>query len=172
MSRPSMPLVIDARPRGPGGPLAVERLQGRYVLEPTCSISCRRRSRRGVDRRPRRLEEDQGQCSGRTDRRARKVDPRHIRHRARRRKGTRPILRTDRLYDPARLRRALRHGADPERAVIWRLDRPQGLAGAEDELARRQSYQPLGRYWALGPARLLARTRGKLALGLACGRTP
>ena len=67
------------------------------------------------------------------------------------------ILRTDRLYDPARLRRAVRRGRDPESAVIWRLDRPQGLAGAEDELRRRQSYQPLGRYWALGPARGLAR---------------
>jgi phosphatidylglycerophosphate synthase len=41
--------------------------------------------------------------------------------------------------------------------VIWRLDRPQGLAGADDELTRRRSYQPLGRYWALEPARRIAR---------------
>jgi phosphatidylglycerophosphate synthase len=41
--------------------------------------------------------------------------------------------------------------------VIWRLDRPGGIEGAEAELIRRQTYQPLGRYWALGPARLLAR---------------
>ena len=34
---------------------------------------------------------------------------------------------------------------------------PQALAGAEDELIRRRTYQPLGRYWALGPARRLAR---------------
>jgi hypothetical protein len=67
------------------------------------------------------------------------------------------ILRTDRLYDPSRLRRALRRGRDPESAVLWRLDRPQGLAGAEAELTRRQSYQPIGRFWALGPARRLAR---------------
>jgi phosphatidylglycerophosphate synthase len=67
------------------------------------------------------------------------------------------VLRTDRLYDSARLRRALKRGVDPETAVIWRLDQPLGLAGAADELKRRQSYQPLGRYWALAPARLLAR---------------
>jgi len=67
------------------------------------------------------------------------------------------ILRTDRLYDPGRLRRAVRQGRDPETAAIWRLDQPRGLAGAEAELVRRRSYQPIGRYWALGPARLLAR---------------
>jgi phosphatidylglycerophosphate synthase len=67
------------------------------------------------------------------------------------------VLRADRLYDLGRLRRALRRGKDPEAAVVWRLDRPHGLGGAEDELLRRQSYQPLGRFWALGPARRLAR---------------
>jgi hypothetical protein len=67
------------------------------------------------------------------------------------------ILSTDRLYDPSRLRRAIRSGRAPDAAVIWRLDRPKGLAGAEAELIRREAYQPLGRYWALGPARLLAR---------------
>jgi phosphatidylglycerophosphate synthase len=41
--------------------------------------------------------------------------------------------------------------------VIWRLDRPQGLAGADDELIRRRTYQPLGRFWSLAPARWLAR---------------
>ena len=51
----------------------------------------------------------------------------------------------------------LRSGRDPESAVVWRLDRPHGLAGAEDELTRRRTYQPLGRFWALGPARRLAR---------------
>jgi phosphatidylglycerophosphate synthase len=68
------------------------------------------------------------------------------------------VLRTDRLYNPARLRKALRTGRDPESAVIWRLDEPHGLAGAEQELERRLSYQPLGHYWSLGPARAIART--------------
>jgi hypothetical protein len=67
------------------------------------------------------------------------------------------ILRSDRIYDDLRLRRAIRAGRDPETAVIWRLDRPGGIEGAEAELIRRQTYQPIGRYWALGPARLLAR---------------
>ena len=68
------------------------------------------------------------------------------------------ILRSDRLYDANRLRRAIDRGRDPESAVIWRLDRPQGLDGAEDELIRRRTYQPVGRYWALAPARWLAET--------------
>jgi hypothetical protein len=67
------------------------------------------------------------------------------------------VLRADRLYDPARLRRALRRGRDPESAVLWRLDTPAALAAASDELIRRTTYQPLGRYWALAPARWLAR---------------
>jgi phosphatidylglycerophosphate synthase len=67
------------------------------------------------------------------------------------------ILRADRLYDRKRLRRALQSGRDPESAVIWRLDRPAALAGADDELLRRMSYQPLGCYWALAPAKLLAK---------------
>ena len=66
------------------------------------------------------------------------------------------ILRSDRLYDPNRLKRAIDRGRDPESAVIWRLDRPRGLDGAEDELIRRRTYQPIGRYWALAPARRLA----------------
>ena len=35
------------------------------------------------------------------------------------------VLRTDRLYDAARLRRGLRRGRSPESAVLWRLDRPE-----------------------------------------------
>jgi phosphatidylserine synthase len=68
------------------------------------------------------------------------------------------ILRTDRLYDPRRLLRALRRGRDPESAVVWRIDNVTRLAAAEDELHRRRTYQPLGRFWALGPARWLAST--------------
>lgn len=68
----------------------------------------------------------------------------------------RVILRADRLYDPHRLRKAVRAGRDVETAVIWRLDRPSGLASADQELTRRRSYQPLGRFWAFAPARALA----------------
>ena len=33
-----------------------------------------------------------------------------------------------------------------ESAVIWRLDRPRGLDGAGEELIRRRTYQPIGRF--------------------------
>jgi len=151
-ARRRRPLVIDARPRGPEGPLAGVRVQGRTVLDHLLDLA--------------------------EDSAADAPDPVHVHARldehplfagpvAARRGGRfalavgpppagAAVLRADRLYDPARLRRALRRGLDPERAVVWRLDRPSGLAGAEDELERRRSYQPLGRYWALAPARRLA----------------
>jgi phosphatidylglycerophosphate synthase len=66
------------------------------------------------------------------------------------------ILRTDRLYDPGRLKRGLKRGKSPETAVVWRLDRPESLATAGDELTRRLSYQPLGKYWAFPLAERLA----------------
>ena len=66
------------------------------------------------------------------------------------------ILRGDRLYDPKRLAKALRSGRDVESAVVWRLDRPSALEAADEELIRRRTYQPIGRFWALGPARALA----------------
>lgn len=66
------------------------------------------------------------------------------------------VLRTDRLYDRGRLRRGLRRGRSPESAVLWRLDQPEALSSAEDELTRRVSYQPLGKYWAFPIARRLA----------------
>jgi phosphatidylglycerophosphate synthase len=66
------------------------------------------------------------------------------------------VLRTDRFYDSGRLKRGLRRGRPPESAVIWRLDRAEALAHAEAELIRRQTYQPLGKYWAFPLAERLA----------------
>jgi phosphatidylglycerophosphate synthase len=66
------------------------------------------------------------------------------------------VLRTDRVYDFRRLRRGLRRGRSPESAVLWRLDRVETLASADEELIRRRSYQPLGRYWAFPLAQRLA----------------
>jgi len=142
-------MAIDARPRGPRGPLAVEPLQGRRVVDHLCDH---------VDA----LDHDGRQpVSVHVD-----VELKDLGAEL---SGTRflacddaPadgawVLRTDRVYDRARLRRAYRRGHDPETAVIWRLDTPHGLAGADDELVRRRLYQPLGRYWALGPARAIAR---------------
>src|SRR5262249_22053660 len=44
----------------------------------------------------------------------------------------------------------------PETAVLWRLDRAEALALADEELTRRRSYQPLGKYWAFPLAEGLA----------------
>jgi phosphatidylglycerophosphate synthase len=66
------------------------------------------------------------------------------------------VLRTDRFYDFGRLKRALRRGQSPESAVLWRLDRAETLAHADEELIRRRTYQPLGKYWAFPLAYRLA----------------
>ena len=150
MSRPSPSLVIDARPRGPDGPLAGAIVLGRPVLAHLIDLATE-------------LGREPVAVHARADE--------HGRFRALLAEipdapvvfatGPPPegcaILRTDRLYDPKRLRRALHRGRDPEAAVLWRLDPPGGLAGAEEEWIRRRSYQPLGHVWALAPARRLAR---------------
>lgn len=146
-------LVIDARPRGPHGPLAGEIVQGRPLLRQLVALAA---DLGGAD--------DAITVHARLDEQAALralIDQADAGSGVRFRPGPPPegafILRTDRLYDPNRLRRALRRGRDPETAVVWRLDRPHALAGAEDELIRRRTYQPLGRFWALAPARALAR---------------
>jgi phosphatidylglycerophosphate synthase len=152
MSRPPKTLTIDARPRGPRGPFAAERVQGRTVLEHVVDVA---ESVRGesfpvtIHARPDELGRVASWLAGRPASRfvlAFGPPP----------EGA-PVLRTDRLYDVAQLRNVIHRGKDPELAVIWRLDGPNALDGAEDELTRRQTFQPLGRYWALGPARRLAR---------------
>ncbi len=150
MIRPAPHLVIDARPRGPQGLLAGESVLGRPVLDHLLELA----GSFGDGPIPvhARLDEHD---------RLRAVVSESGRARLRLVTGPPPenasVLRSDRLYDPARLKKALSRGRNPESAVIWRLDRPSGLVGAEDELIRRRTYQPIGRFWALGPARLLAR---------------
>jgi phosphatidylglycerophosphate synthase len=148
MIRPTPRLVIDARPRGPRGPLAGERVLGRpvlaHLLELAGSIGD------GPVAVHARLDEHPGL-------RAAVVDPSRLRLVTGPPPENAAVLRSDRLYDAARLRKAIQRGRDPESAVIWRLDRPQGLEGADAELIRRRTYQPIGRYWSLGPARWLAR---------------
>lgn len=142
------PLVIDARPRGPRGLLAVESVLGRSVLAHLVDAA------RGCG------DDDVIAVHARVDEhsplRRLIADAPAVVFRA----GPPPegaaILRTDRLYDRARLRRVVRSGRDPEAAVVWRLDRPGALASADAELVRRQTYQPLGRFWALAPAKALA----------------
>lgn len=150
MSQPRTRLVIDARPRGPAGPLAAECVQGRTVLGRLIELALE-------------LEAGPIDVHSRAEETAalRSLVPDPHLSRLRFVPGPPPaaaaVLRSDRLYDERRLRRALRRNRDPEVAVVWRLDRPAALAGAGDELLRRRAYQPLGRFWALSPARGLAR---------------
>jgi hypothetical protein len=146
-------ISIDARARGPAGPLAVHPLLGRPMVHHLLDAA-----------------ETLGPESGPVAIHARHDEHDELRDALDGRQspgvvlktGPPPegslILRMDRLYDPKRLRRAALRGKPAELAAIWRLDGPHGLDGAETELARRQSYQPLGRYWALWPAKLLARS--------------
>ncbi|WP_435010674.1 CDP-alcohol phosphatidyltransferase family protein [Tundrisphaera lichenicola] len=150
MIRPTPQLVIDARHRGPRGPLASERVLGRPILEHLLELAGHFGD--GPVAVHARLDEHED---------FRAIMGQGVAGRFRMVTGPPPenaaILRSDRLYDTSRLRKALRRGRDPESAVIWRLDRPRDLAGADDELIRRRTYQPIGRFWALGPARFLAR---------------
>ena len=146
-------LVIDARPRGPGGLLAHERVLGRSVLDHLLDLAHTMGNVGGTVAIHARIDEHD----------ALRVRVGSSQNRAQVQFVTGPppedatVLRTDRFYDPSKLRRIHLKGKDPESAVIWRLDRPLALAGAEDELIRRRTYQPLGSYWAIGPARTLAR---------------
>jgi phosphatidylglycerophosphate synthase len=151
MSARAVHLVIDARPRGPHGPLAAEVVLGKSVLDHLLDLAVEHvPPGKAVVVHARGEEHDRLRelASGSPNRGIVLVSgpPR----------ADAAILRTDRLYDRARLRRRLRQGRSPESAVIWRLDRPESLLTADQELTRRLSYQPLGKYWAFPLARRLA----------------
>ena len=153
MSSPALHLVIDARPRGPRGLLATEILLGRPVLNHLVEQALTVGSPGGpiaVHAR----EDEHALLQG--------LMADHVSNRVMFFTGPpqagAAIMRTDRLYDPRRLRRTVRSGGDPETAVIWRLDRASSLATAEEELGRRLTYQPLGRFWAFSLAERLAAT--------------
>jgi hypothetical protein len=157
VSRAQAPLVIDARPRGPcGGPLAVEPVLGRPLLSRLIEVGARLDAA-AITVHARRDEQDalRSLAAG---------APLPLSFAT----GPPPagafVLRADRLYDPRRLRRAWRRGGEPESAVLWRIDGPQALAAAGEELVRRQTFQPIGKYWALGPARWIARRLRETAI--------
>jgi phosphatidylglycerophosphate synthase len=146
---PEPALLIDARSRGPDGPLAAERVLGATVLDQAVALALLLRPSPLVVH----ARADEFDALARLLPEGRRDACRFV-------TGPPPagaaVLRTDRLYDPARLRRAIRSGRDPETAVLWRLDTPHGLRGADEELARRRHFQPLGRLWATALARGLA----------------
>jgi phosphatidylglycerophosphate synthase len=151
MSSRAVHLVIDARPRGPRGLLAAELVLGRSVLDHLLEVAVELATpsepvvvhARADDHHQ--LRELVGEPH-RGDLVFVSGPPR----------ANTTVLRTDRFYDARRLRRGLRRGRSPESAVLWRLDRPEALQNADEELRRRLTYQPLGKYWAFPLARSLA----------------
>jgi hypothetical protein len=151
MSARAVHLVIDARPRGPHGLLAAEMVLGKSVLHHLLDLAFEHvPTGKAVEVHARGDEHERLRelaLGSSTEGVVFVTGPP---------RADAAILRTDRLYDPARLRRGLRRGRSPESAVLWRLDRPESLLTAEQELTRRISYQPLGKYWAFPLARRLA----------------
>jgi phosphatidylglycerophosphate synthase len=151
MSSRPIHLAIDARPRGPRGLLAAEVVLGRAVIGHLADLAIELAPEGepvAVYARPeehRELRELVGERA-----RSRLVlvagPPR----------ADAAVLRTDRFYDRSRLRRRLGRGGSPEAAVLWRLDRPEALLAADEELTRRLTYQPIGRFWAFPLAQRLA----------------
>jgi phosphatidylglycerophosphate synthase len=151
MSARAIHLVIDARPRGPRGLLAAELVLGRSVLDHLLDLAAELAPpSEPVVVHARGDEHNQlRELAGMPHRREVVFvngPPR----------ADATVLRTDRIYDAKRLRRGLQRGRSPESAVLWRLDRPEALNTADEELKRRLTYQPLGKYWAFPLARRLA----------------
>ena len=151
MSARAVHLVIDARPRGPHGPLAAEVVLGKSVLDHLLDLAVEH-----VPPGKAVVVHVRGEEHDRLRELASFSSRRGVEFVSGPPRADAAILRTDRLYDRARLRRGLRQGRSPESAVIWRLDRPESLLTADQELTRRLSYQPLGKYWAFPLARRLA----------------
>ena len=151
MSSRPLHLAIDARPRGPRGLIAAEVVLGRTMIGHLADLALELTPPGqpvAVHARPeehRELRELIGERA-----RSRLVlvpgPPR----------ADAAVLRTDRFYDRARLRRRLRRGGSPESAVLWRLDRPEAILSADEELTRRLTYQPIGKFWAFPLAERLA----------------
>jgi phosphatidylglycerophosphate synthase len=151
MTARALHLVIDARPRGSRGPLAAEVVLGKSMLDHLLGVATElipatepvivhaREEEHGP------LRELAGCSSGRG-----------VQFVCGPPRADATVLRTDRYYDARRLKQGLKRGRSPESAVLWRLDRPETLALADEELTRRRSYQPLGKYWAFPLAQRLA----------------
>jgi phosphatidylglycerophosphate synthase len=151
MSSRSIHLAIDARPRGPRGPIAAEVVLGRSMIGHLAELALELAPEGepvAVYARPEEHRE-LSELVGERDR-SRLVlvagPPR----------ADAAVLRTDRYYDRSRLRRRLSRGGSPESAVLWRLDGPESLRSADEELTRRLTYQPIGKYWAFPLADRLA----------------
>jgi phosphatidylglycerophosphate synthase len=151
MSSPTLDLVIDARPPGPRGLLAAEVVLGRSLLARLIdqALDVVGPGRTVAVHAP----NDQIEA---VESLLAEAPAGRVAMRSGPPSAGAAVLRTDRLYDGRRLRRAFRRGDAPEAAAIWRLDRPEAIEAAEQELTRRLTYQPLGRYWAFPIAERIA----------------
>src|SRR5262245_45102189 len=143
--------AIDARPQGPRGLLAAEVVLGRTMIGHLADLALELAPEGEPVTIHARPEEHQELSA--------LVGP-HDRSRLVLMTGPpradAAVLRTDRFYDRSRLRRRISRGGSPESAVLWRLDRPEALRSADEELTRRLTYQPIGQYWAFPIAERLA----------------
>lgn len=153
MSTSHRDVLIDARPRGPHGAWAFQRIQGELLisrhlrlarsLNPNVAIVLSRADASSLSESMRETSSDGLRLITREDA---SIDPNAF------------VLRSDRLYDPRLLSAQYRSSRSSERAVVWRLDRNASCDAAAEELERRTSYQPFGRFWAWPLARALAAT--------------
>jgi phosphatidylglycerophosphate synthase len=146
-----MHLAIDAHPRGPRGLIAAEVVLGRTMIGHVADLAIELAPEGepvAVYARPEEHRELSELVGERLRTRLVLVagPPR----------TDAAVLRTDRYYDRSRLRRRLSRGDSPESAVLWRLDRPESLLSADEELTRRLTYQPIGKFWAFPLAERLA----------------
>jgi len=151
MSGAGFHLVIDARPRGARGLLAAEVVLGKSMLDHLLEIA----SELAPPAEPVVVHAREDERSRLTELASRFM-ARGVNFVYGPPRADAGVLRTDRFYDLGRLKRGLRRGRPPESAVLWRLDRVETLALADEELTRRRSYQPLGKYWAFPLAQALA----------------
>ena len=151
MSARAFQLVIDARPRGERGLLATEVVLGKSMLDHVLELA----DALAAPSEPLVVHAREDE-HGRLNALAACFKGRPVEFVYGPPRADATVLRTDRFYDSGRLRRGLRRGRSPESAVIWRLDRAETLAQADAELIRRQTYQPLGKYWAFPLAERLA----------------
>jgi phosphatidylglycerophosphate synthase len=151
MSARALHLVIDARPRGARGPLAAELVLGKSMLDHLLELADEL-----VPQAEPVVVHARDDELGPLSELAARFQSRRVEFVYGPPRADAAVLRTDRFYDSGRLKRGLRRGRSPESAVIWRLDRAETLARADEELIRRRSYQPLGKYWAFPLAQRLA----------------
>ena len=155
MSARAVHLVIDARPRGPHGPLAAEVVLGKSVLDHLLDLAvehvppgeavvvhAREDEHDAAARAGRPLEATQA-CSSSTGRRERM------------RRSCGPIAFTM----PAAEARAAR-GRSPESAVLWRLDRPESLSTRRSRADAAAIVSAAGQVLGFSP--------GRAAGGVAC----